>query len=145
MVSIEVSGERYSIPTEYSDIDFLRYASVVDSETYLERSEAATGIPADVLAKFNFTQMAAISPLLAFLDEEPKYIALESDLQIGSETYGKMEEAKMHLKSQRVVGVIEVAKIYLDKDIGKMSVAEGYGYAAFFLTSSKRSANGTSD
>jgi hypothetical protein len=120
----------------------------MDCETALEQVSCLLDVSKDQLERLNSESLASIMLATSFMSELPDaYVAEENKLDIGKESYGKVEVAKAHLiaAEKPFKAMIPILKVYTDVDYSKLPTTISYPLAAFFLNSYHDFLTNTSD
>jgi hypothetical protein len=153
MITIKLSGTPYELHSNWNDITYDKYCSIVscEKEHWVKRLSVYTGIDDAMLNKLNLKSLVYITEIVSFMDSPEDVYAFaqpyESEINIGHESYGKLEEAKQAIKNQLhpIMGAAQVVKIYTAEEINQKSITEVMGCVAFFLTALESSWKNTSD
>ena len=136
MIKITVIDKEYHIPTNWSEVTYITFAESRNAKTIDEKIAYYSGIPIDVLSNLALTDVLKIAELVTWMEREPEmYEAIEIDVNVQRESFGKMEAAKQALnKNNPFVAMIDIVKTYCKVDISNEPVTKVFGYTAFFLS-----------
>lgn len=141
MIKTIISKTEYPIPSSWNDVTFLKYCDVVMAHElpFMNRLSVYTGIDLEVLNKLTFGGLQHLIETTAFMDSPDDIMAFaegyESSINIGHETYGKMEASKQAIQKAKIplLGAVETVKQYTKEDISELPITKTIGQAVFFL------------
>jgi hypothetical protein len=148
MITSSIGTQIIQIPTSWHDVPFERFINWMDCETALEQVSCLLDVSKDQLERLNSESLASIMLATSFMSELPDaYVAEENKMDIGKESYGKVEVAKAHLiaAEKPFKAMIPILKVYTDVDYSKLPTTISYPLAAFFLNSYHDFLKSTSD
>lgn len=142
MIKTTISSIPHEIPSSWNDVTFLKYCDVVmvHDQPFMNRLSVYTGIEVDVLNKLTFPGLQQLIETTAFMDNPDDVMAFaegyESEINIGHETYGKMETSKQAIQQAKIplLGAVTMIKEYTGQDISNLPITKTIGQAVFFLT-----------
>lgn len=138
MIPVTYNDVEYNIPTSWSDVKFSTYIKFMDCEERFDKIHCLTGISQVDLTGLNSEGLGAIMIALSFMEYPPDaYLPIEKRVDIGRDTFGKIEMAKSLLSRVKMPkdALIGILKVYTDIDYSEQPTSEAYPLAAFFLTS----------
>ncbi len=136
MIPAKISGKEYTIPTSWNDVPFNKWVKFVPCDNVLSQIEALTDIPKDDLLALNSEGLGAILGVLEFMNEAPdSFLAEDKKIDIGRDTYGKVETAKAILMQHEFTyqALPKIVQIYTGEDYSDRPTSEAYPLGAFFL------------
>ena len=153
MIQTKIADTSYSIRSSWNDITFLGYCDIImcHEEPIMNRLSVYTGIELDVLNKLTYSGIKQLMDYVEFMDSPDDVMgfayAYESDINIGHEWYGKLENSKQSIAKSKIplLGAVEVIKQYTDVDISNLPITKTIGQAVFFLTALLNSWKGSND
>jgi hypothetical protein len=126
MITIKTNQNTYEVPTNFDELTWNKYVALVTASTgnIIERLKASTGITEDELLEFSMSDLKALAEITAYTDilyVAEAYGGIEIDLNIGKETYGKLESARQAIiqSGNWVKAGQKVGMVYLNEDISE--------------------------
>ena len=124
MITINTTNNTYQVATNFDELTWKQYVSLVNhsDRNIIERLKIATGITEDELLDMSINDFKTICEVVSYTDVlfiAEAYGGLEIDLNIGKESYGKLEKARQAIiqAGNWVKAGQQVGLIYLDEDI----------------------------
>jgi hypothetical protein len=112
------------VPTNFDELTWNKYVALVAASdgNIIERLKVATGITEDELLELSITDLKTIAEISCYTDilfVAEKYGGIELDINIGKETYGKLEKARQAIiqSGNWVKAARQVGLVYLNEDI----------------------------
>ena len=142
MIQGKINEELINIPTNWGDVPFKKYIEFLNHETALDQASCLLGVPTTTLNKLNSEALGALFTALQFMHEPPNaYLEKDKEIDIGRESYGKLEMAKSLLlqHDKPKDALIGIAKIYTEIDFSEVATDEANPVCAFFFLHSKSS------
>jgi hypothetical protein len=137
---VTINGTTYEFKTDFTEFsysEFIPIATALDKPV-LERLSIYTGVSVEILQTLSVGTFGALCEVLKPIEDMEMLNALSgvrSGKMVALESYGDMERAKRAMKKPVYEALIEVVKIYEDKDISGMELTEGWGLAMYYLDS----------
>jgi len=138
MITAKFKGEDLNIPTSWREVKMKDFVKFQKAETNLEKASALLGLDTSELQTITGDGLGSILMAMSFFNEPPNaYLDEAMQIDIGKETYGKIEVAKAHLQSAEngVDALIPILKVYTGQDHSDTFVDDIYPLGAFFLLS----------
>jgi hypothetical protein len=124
MITIKTNKNTYEVPTNFDELTWNKYVALVAASdgNIIERLKVATGITEDELLELSITDLKTIAEISCYTDilfVAEKYGGIELDINIGKETYGKLELARQAIiqSGKWVKAAQKVGLVYLNEDI----------------------------
>lgn len=142
MIDIKISETVYPVPTSWNDVTFLKYCDIVKchEEHFIKRLSVYSGIEIETLNKLTYQGILELAAAVQFMDTPDDIdgfaIGYESELNIGHESYEKLEASKQAIQKNPdlpLKAAIEVIKFYTEEDISNKPITQAIGQAVFFL------------
>jgi hypothetical protein len=126
MITIKTNKNTYEVPTNFDELTWNKYVALVAASdgNIIERLKVATGITEDELLELSITDLKTIAEITCYTDilfVAEKYGGIELDINIGKETYGKLELARQAIiqSGNWVKAAQKVGLVYLNEDISE--------------------------
>lgn len=148
MIQGKINEELISIPTNWGDVPFKKYIEFLNFDNAIDQASCLLGVPSTTLNKLNSEALGALFTALQFMHEAPPaYLPKDNQIDIGRQSYGKIEMAKSLLlqHDKPKDALIGIAKIYTDIDYSDLPTDEANPVCAFFFLHSKTSLNAIKD
>jgi hypothetical protein len=127
MITIKTNQNTYEVPTNFDELTWNKYVALVTASTgnIIERLKASTGISEDELLEFSMSDLNTLAEITIYTDilyVAEAYGGIEIDLNIGKETYGKLESARQAIiqSGNWVKAGQKVGMVYLNEDISEL-------------------------
>lgn len=141
MIEIKLNGKPKELRSNWNDVTYDGYCAIVvcQGEPFTKRLSVYSGIDETILNKLTMKSVNAIAEIVEFMDSPDDVHAFalpyESEIDIGTETYGKLEASKTALRGKKhpLEGSAEMIKIYTDEDINDKPITQVIGKVSFFL------------
>jgi hypothetical protein len=124
MITVKTNKNTYEVPTNFDELTWNKYVALVAASdgNIIERLKVATGITEDELLELSITDLKTIAEISCYTDilfVAEKYGGIELDINIGKETYGKLELARQAIiqSGKWVKAAQKVGLVYLNEDI----------------------------
>jgi hypothetical protein len=124
MITVKTNQSTYQVPTNFDELTWNKYVALVTASegNIIERLKVATGITEDELLELSITDLKTIAEITCYTDilfVAEKYGGINIDLNIGKESYGKLELARQAIiqSGNWVKAAQKVGLVYLDEDI----------------------------
>ena len=124
MIKVRTPNKEYQVPTNFDELTWQQYVKLVkmQNDNVIQRLITATGITEDELLQMSITDLKKICELVEYTDVlfvAEAYGGLEVELNIGAESYGKLEQARQAIiqAGNWVLAAQKVGLIYLQEDI----------------------------
>lgn len=152
MIEVKVCDKIYNIRSSWMDVTYKQYCEILLAQdlSWSKRLHIYTGIEEKILARMKLNGLTYLLDAVSFMDDPDTVnefaFPYESDLKIGHETYGKLEQAKQALTNAAhpMLAAGEVVNIYTGEDIAEKKVTDVMGCIAFFLSALESSWTNTS-
>jgi hypothetical protein len=126
MITVKTNKNTYEVPTNFDELTWNKYVALVAASdgNIIERLKVATGITEDELLELSITDLKTIAEITCYTDilfVAEKYGGIELDINIGKETYGKLELARQAIiqSGNWVKASQKVGLVYLNEDISE--------------------------
>ena len=126
MITVKTNKNAYEVPTNFDELTWNKYVALVNVSdgNIIERLKVATGITEDELLELSITDLKTIAEISCYTDilfVAEKYGGIELDINIGKETYGKLELARQAIiqSGSWVKAAQKVGLVYLNEDISE--------------------------
>jgi hypothetical protein len=126
MITVKTNKNTYEVPTNFDELTWNKYVALVAASdgNIIERLKVATGITEDELLELSITDLKTIAEITCYTDilfVAEKYGGIELDINIGKETYGKLELARQAIiqSGNWVKAAQKVGLVYLNEDISE--------------------------
>jgi hypothetical protein len=126
MITVKTNKNTYEVPTNFDELTWNKYVALVAASdgNIIERLKVATGITEDELLELSITDLKTIAEITCYTDilfVAEKYGGIELDINIGKETYGKLELARQAIiqSGSWVKAAQKVGLVYLNEDISE--------------------------
>lgn len=124
MIKVRTLNKEYQVPTNFDELTWQQYVKLVkvQNDNIIQRLITATGITEDELLQMSISDFKKICELVEYTDVlfvAEAYGGLEMELNIGAESYGKLEQARQAIiqSGNWVLAAQKVGLIYLQEDI----------------------------
>jgi hypothetical protein len=124
MITVKTNKNTYEVATNFDELTWNKYVTLVTASdgNIIERLKVATGITEDELLELSITDLKTIAEITCYTDilfVAEKYGGIELDINIGKETYGKLELARQAIiqSGNWVKAAQKVGQVYLNEDI----------------------------
>lgn len=124
MIKVRTLNNEYQVPTNFDELTWQQYVKLVkvQNDNVIQRLITATGITEDELLQMSITDFKKICELVEYTDVlfvAEAYGGLEVELNIGAESFGKLEQARQAIiqAGNWVLAAQKVGLIYLQEDI----------------------------
>ena len=148
MIIGKINDTEINIPTSWGDVPYKSYIAFTKVNKPIEQVSVLTGISIEQLERLNAESLGAILMAMSFTVEQPNaYLEGASPIDIGRESYGKIEGAKALLQSTETPldVIIPIMKLYTGVDYSDMPTDIVHPIGAFFLLSCLSSLNDIKD
>jgi hypothetical protein len=126
MITVKTNKNTYEVATNFDELTWNKYVALVkvSDGNIIERLKVATGITEDELLELSITDLKTIAEISCYTDIlflAEKYGGVELDINIGKETYGKLELARQAIiqSGNWVKAAQKVGLVYLNEDISE--------------------------
>jgi hypothetical protein len=126
MITVKTNKNTYEVPTNFDELTWNKYVALVAASdgNIIERLKVATEITEDELLELSITDLKIIAEISCYTDilfVAEKYGGIELDINIGKETYGKLELARQAIiqSGNWVKASQKVGLVYLNEDISE--------------------------
>jgi hypothetical protein len=126
MITVKTNKNTYEVATNFDELTWNKYVALVNVSdgNIIERLKVATGITEDELLELSITDLKTIAEITCYTDilfVAEKYGGIELDINIGKETYGKLELARQAIiqSGNWVKAAQKVGLVYLNEDISE--------------------------
>ena len=126
MITVKTNKNTYEVPTNFDELTWNKYVALdaASDGNIIERLKVATGITEDELLELSITDLKTIAEITCYTDilfVAEKYGGIELDINIGKETYGKLELARQAIiqSGNWVKASQKVGLVYLNEDISE--------------------------
>jgi len=136
MIQGTLNGEVVKIPTSWEDVPYKNYIAFTKVDKPIEKASALLALPYTTLENISSEQLGAILMAMSFMVEEPSaYMAELNTIDIGRESYGKIETAKAIIGGSKfpIDAVLPVLKVYTGIDYADSATTIVHPLGAFFL------------
>ena len=143
MIELKINGKPYHIKTSFKEMTWGHFVAVISANNVLDRVAILSGIEREIIEAMPLERLSELMGMVSYFDEVESVAIIankyQSDLVIGHETYGKLEQAKNQLKKHQANPMkagAAIVKIYTGEDIENKPLLEVYGMVSFFLSKS---------
>lgn len=132
----------YHIKESWHELTYAEYCNVVrcQDKPPIERLSLLTGIDIDTLNKCNSKQLSILFSAVSWMDEYEDVLLFTHSyvgtLNIGAQTYGQLEKAKVALQlagDKPILAIGELINIYYSEQINNTSCVEAIGRGVWLL------------
>lgn len=141
-MTITIYDVAYSFKTSFSEYTFGEYVPVMEArgKPLIERINAYTSIPVDVLDKLPLEYLNSLIELVKFNEDEELLIALSEPTgyvqDVGFYSYGHFETVKQKIKGKSSAGCMaDIVHVYTGMQIDGMPLTYIYNTAVHFIAS----------
>jgi len=134
MITLAFNGNTYQLPTNYDELTWQQYCSVINNleRPILDRLHTVTKIPIDDLLQLSVIDFGKLCEILSFIDIPQvgeHYGYSDIDINVGAGTYGQLEKARQAITQSKhwVLAAQKVGLIYLNEDINDLNLAVAMG------------------
>ena len=100
MITAKLNGADINIPTSWSDVPYKKFVEYAKLDNQLEQVSILIDVEKDKLERLNSESLGAILMAMSFTIEQPNaYMAELNSIDVGRESYGKLEMAKAIIMS----------------------------------------------
>jgi hypothetical protein len=124
MITVKTPANTYEVPTNFDELTWKQFVALVNhaDRNIIERLKVATGISEDELLDMSINDFKTICEAVVYTDilfVAEAYGGIEIDLNIGKESYGKLEKARQAIiqSGNWVKAAQQVGLVYLNEDI----------------------------
>jgi len=150
MIELKLNDTNYQIKTRWEDVTWAQYCKLLTAKELNTRLSITTGMDAEIINILPFETLSNLLSLSSFVDEHEQLPLLskpyESQLNIGAETYGKLERAKLAIKKHEnsIESGARIVELYTGEKISDKPVTEVFNIVSFFLSKYQTFLNATS-
>lgn len=152
MITVKTTNNTYNVPTNFDELEWNKYLQLINSqnENVIRRLVISTGISEDELLQLSISDLKFVCEIVSYTDVlfvAESFGNIEIDLNIGAESYGKLELARQAIMQSGswILASVKVVQTYLNEDISnyQLPLAMAKSKAVFeklneFLTKYKK-------
>ena len=137
MITVSIAGTNYDVKTSFDEVDIFEYLEwlTLADKPIIERVAAYTGIPVDKLNLLTIESFNGIAGTVAFIEDKALLnVMCESytGINVGLESYGKIEKAKQLLTTNGVMALPDIVEIYTSRTC-PVPLLFAWGACQFYL------------
>jgi hypothetical protein len=144
MIELKINSKPYHIKTSFKEMTWGEFVAAISANNLLDRVSILSGIEREIIDAMPLQRLSEIMGLVSYFDEVESVAIIadkyQSDLVIGHESYGKLEQAKQQLKANQsnpMKAGAAIVKIYTGQEIESKPLLQVYGMVSFFLSTSQ--------
>lgn len=135
LTEVTIFDKKYNIPTSWADVPYKKYIELMEVESLDKQLQILTGITDEDLSRLSAGQKGGLLMLISFTSEAPDIYTSKDYKEIGKDTYGKLESAKIALQKvdKPYKAILDILKIYTGEDMSEEPTSIVAPIGAFFL------------
>lgn len=134
MIVLKLNGKPFKVPTNFDDVNAKQLHGLTDlkPKTLIEN---LTEIPSNLVDLMTADQVIQVSDLLSFVESQPVMAQIKEEINVGSESWRKLELTKQVLSKPEPYIAVEVSRLYFGDQVFEWSAELLYGQTAQILQS----------